>query len=667
MTDKNENDLSKINYDKLILSEAIPDSKENPIYTVRLLYALNIGTSILIQEIESKEVEVIPYNTKNLTITDLYNLPEEDPSIELLKRLINFGINKSGTLTLTIEEEVTEITDSLITNLYELTNEEDEEAKKESLLQRKKQFIIALKDSKLKEIILDVNELLESKALNNELEDIKHDLKEGKSNKKLLQRLGNYLNKKEGVILRKNIHDMYKLDISTNAYKHITLDELVQFMEGLFNEKNLINDNDLDKAIHYITDRLEPETNIIKFDNCLYSMKEHKIIESEVPVFTLLESPFNYNPEAKSVHVEKFLHESLKVKDHEKTDEEIEELTKQKVKGVYQLIGYLFTSGNYLNILPLIVGTSGSGKSIFGNILTAIFGGSEKISDVKLEKLSNPNDNHALSGLVNKNLNIIKDSDNSVIKDEGMIKQLTGNEDIFINPKGKPPYSLNKDYVPKSLLVANNPPKFINIPESILERLLFLEFTVKFRGTKKQDKHLEEKILGNPEEIEFLIFNSLKAFKEMVEEDEDFILRVSKEKTLELLNKHSKPINYLIKKLISKVDQEAYISDEYEDPKDDISIYTNDLNRYCLKLAKDEGIEVPKNDKGMIYKNRIFKAIKEEFELEGVLFKNNDKSEEFHVKTKLNKRTGKKERYYPYAIKSDVYKKYEKDEQDNNK
>ena len=654
---KDENELSKINYDKLILSEAIPDSKENPIYSVRLLYALNIGTSILIQEIESKEVEVIPYNTKNLTITDLYNLPEEDPSIELLKRLINFGINKSGTLTLTIEEEVTEITDSLITNLYELTNEEDEEAKKESLLQRKKQFIIALKDSKLKEIILDVNELLESKALNKELEDIKHDLKEGKSNKKVLQRLGNYLNKKEGVILRKNIHDIYKLDISTNAYKQITLDELVQFMEGLFNEKNLINDNDLDKAIHYITDRLEPEPNIIKFNNCLYSMKEHGIIESEVPVFTIIESPYDFNPEAKSNYIEKFLHDSLEVKDPNNTDEENEALTKQKVKGVYQIIGYLFTSGNYLTALFFIVGISGSGKSIFGNILTAIFGGSEKISDVKLEKLANPNDNHSSSGLVNKHLNIIKDSDNSVIKDEGMIKQLSGNEDIPINPKGKTPYSLNKDYVPKTLLVANNMPIFKNISEAIIERSVVIEFTTKFRGTKKEDKKLLDNILDNPEEVEFIIFKGLKAYKEMEENQEDFILRVNQEKTLELLNKHSRPINYLIRKLISKVDE---IASETEEELGSGVVYTNDLNDYCLRLAKEEGIEVPVNNKGMIYKNRMFKAIKEEFELEGVLFKD---EKEFHVKTTYNSKTGKKERYYPYLIKSDLFKKYEEEDE----
>ena len=44
--------------------------------------------------------------------------------------------------------------------------------------------------------------------------------------KRGLQRLGNYLNKVEGVILRKNINTIHKLDRRTNSYKEITIDEL---------------------------------------------------------------------------------------------------------------------------------------------------------------------------------------------------------------------------------------------------------------------------------------------------------------------------------------------------------------------------------------------------------------------------------------------------------
>ena len=284
-------------------------------------------------------------------------------------------------------------------------------------------------------------------------------MKKGKANKKVLQQLGNYLNKVEGISLRKTIHDIYKLDRVTNGYNQITLDELVSDMAILFNEKNLINDNDLDKAIHYITDRLEPETNIVKFNNCIYSMKEHEVIKSEEPIFTLVECPYDYVPNLhKPFLIDKFLYESLEVKGNP-------EETKKKVKGVKQIIGYLFTSGNIEEALFFIVGIGGGGKSLFGNLLTSIFGGSEKVSDVKLEKIANPNDNHATSGLVNKHLNLIRDSSYTVISDNGMIKQISGYEDIYVNPKGKPSYSLNKDYS-KSM-------------ESYITKLMKLIFSIK--------------------------------------------------------------------------------------------------------------------------------------------------------------------------------------------
>ena len=238
-----------------------------------------------------------------------------------------------------------------------------------------------------------------------------------------------------------------------------------------------------------------------------------------------------------------------------------------------------------------------------------------------------------------------------------MIKQLSGNEDIPINPKGSTPYSLNKDYVPKTLLVANNMPIFKNISEAIIERSVIIEFNVKFRDTEREDKHLLDNILDNPEEVEFLIKEGLKAFKEMEDNKEDFILRVNKERTLELLNKHSKPINYLIRKLVSKCDEVASETEEHLGSK---AIFTNDLNNYCLRLAKEEGIEIPVNNKGMIYKNRMLKAIKEEFDLEGVIFKD---KKEYHVKTGYNSKTGKKERFYPYLIKSELYIKYENEEE----
>ena len=67
----------------------------------------------------------------------------------------------------------------------------------------------------------------------------------------------------------------------------------------------------------------------------------------------------------------------------------------------------------YENDFTVIMGSSGAGKSTLLNILTGIFG-KDKISGISLQNLEN--DIHASSGFIGKHLNIIRDSDVSIIK-----------------------------------------------------------------------------------------------------------------------------------------------------------------------------------------------------------------------------------------------------------
>ena len=107
MTNKG-NELDKLNYDKLVLSKEIKTSND---YSIRFLYVNNDTSFILAKNLDTDELEFkIPFNTENITITDLENLPEEDIAIQFLKAIINNIINRSGTSIPVIEEEVTEIT-----------------------------------------------------------------------------------------------------------------------------------------------------------------------------------------------------------------------------------------------------------------------------------------------------------------------------------------------------------------------------------------------------------------------------------------------------------------------------------------------------------------------------------------------------------------------------
>lgn len=307
---------------------------------------------------------------------------------------------------------------------------------------------------------------------------------------KARQRLASWLKVRFDVILRKNTHDIYILDEYNNCYTEVTPDELLYNVSQILG-KELINDDDLKWALSYISDRLDPQHNIVKFKNCIFDMEKLEIINTDKPTFTLVETPYRYNPNAKSTILKDFLYSSLK-KD---TDKETEET----VKGIKEVTGYLFTSGNVLNLLPFLSGVSGGGKSVFANILTEIFG-KDKIADLKLQEIEK--NVHATSSLVNKHLNIIQDSDKSAINNNSLIKQMTGNDPLQVNPKHINPFVLPKEEVPKTIVICNNIPFFKRLEPALLERFLIIEFNVKFRGEPNENKNLLNDILDNPEEIE---------------------------------------------------------------------------------------------------------------------------------------------------------------------
>ena len=412
---------------------------------------------------------------------------------------------------------------------------------------------------------------------------------------KARQRLANWLKERFDVILRKNSHDIYILDEDNNCYTEVTNDELLYKVSEILGPQ-LINDDDLKWALSYISDRLDPQHNIVKFSNCIFDMEKLEVINTAKPVFTLVETPYRYNPNAKSTVLKEFLDSSLKKSSPEKTEETI--------LCIKQLTGYLFTSGNVLNVLPMITGVSGGGKSVFANIQTAIFG-KDKIADLKLQEIEK--NVHATSSLVNKHLNIIQDSDNSAINNNSLIKQITGNDPLQVNPKHVHPYVLPKEEVPKTIVVCNNIPRFKKLEPALLERFLIIEFNVKFRGTTNENTNLLNEILDNPEEIEWFIYESINAYKEMIKAGNDFALRKDGDATRQIIDKHQNPINYLLCQLIDKYDPDDSNNLGY--------VYTNKLNTAIRHLAKIEGIDLILNRKGIISSTTLINTIRYEFDL----------------------------------------------------
>lgn len=470
-------------------------------------------------------------------------------------------------------------------------------------------------------------------------------LRNGKAQRKTQQLLAEYLSSKYGVILRKHTGDIYKLD--NKGYTYLTHDDLVLLLKDDLGA-NIVHDDDIKKALGYISARLEPEHNIVKFKNCLYDMQELKVINPEKPIFTLIESPYTYNPEAKSTILKEFLYSSLARDTPEKTE--------RAVQGVKQVIGYFFTSGNKYNLFPVCTGVSGGGKSVFTNILTNIFG-KDKIADLSLQEMEK--NTHSTSSLANKHLNFIRDSDNTTIENNSFIKQLTGNEEIQVNPKHKDPYILPKEEVPKTMMICNSIPLFKVYEQALIERLVIIEFLVKFRGTPKQDPELETKILDNPEEIEWLIYESIKAYKNKEKNKEPFILKITDSETRELIDKHTNPLNHIVRQLILKHDPEAYETEKALLPSEFKPVIANDLASAILYYANVLGLDISLDRNEQVSKRKLIGVLKTEFDLwDGEIVKDkHDDSREINrnYTTQPEKVKGASVRVYPNLIATPLY------------
>lgn len=534
--------------------------------------------------------------------------------------------------------------------LAEIKYHADSDEYSDNLFDRTKRFD-EITDEKLITLIKTISLEIEKDKKHSEIGELYSAFKYRKGIKKAIRDLGNYLNLEHGIILRKDSHELYKLDAVNKGYNSTSIDEIIADLTAIFGESNLFSTNDVETAVDFISERLKPEYDIVKFNNGLYDMKQHQLIKPDKPIFTLIESPFGFNPDAKPEFIVEYLESTF---ERDSPDE-----TQNEIKGVLQVIGYLFTSGNIYNALIFLIGIGGAGKGTLATIIAEIFKGkSTQLDFSKIEK-----DSHATSILIGKHLNIVRETRTGIVDDNTTYKLLSGNDSIDVNPKNKTPYELPSEEVPKSLMNANNLPNFRNPDVSILQRFVLIEFKRIFRNTDDDVRDLAKLIINSTDDMEWLIYNSLQAYKEMVESGEDFILRLNEKETLELLYKHSKPLNYLIHKLILKHDKEAYET-EVEISADAVNgesefaspcIVADELNKLIVYLSKKEGVQIPLDNKtGKANGKKLLNVIRDEFDLyDYYLTTANGSSKKY---TTINKRiNGKQQRVYPELIKTKDY------------
>ena len=158
------------------------------------------------------------------------------------------------------------------------------------------------------------------------------------------------------------------------------------------------------------------------------------------------------------------------------------------------------------------------------------------------------------------------------------------------------------------IVVCNNLPKFKDgIEEAIVQRVVIFEFLNRFRGSEDMNPNLLEEILTDPQEMEWLIYNGIEAYKKMVTEGNDFKARIDDEKSREILGKFTDPIAHILPRLVKYSDTDI----SSEDP-----IITTELNQLIMYVAKCESLQIDVLDtKGHIKAKHLTSEIREEFDL----------------------------------------------------
>ena len=556
-----------------------------------------------------KETEVKPFKIKDKEVTVVVYENNTDKWIVFLEIFddinleLNFNtlqgsfIRKNNdenliTFEFRYKKQLFKIAKDELKTIKEILAEEDVEMPK-------------LLDTKLKQYFKNNDSFISSKKeLTLEQELIKLFSSYNVNVRKSRQKLGHYF-KEKGMILRKSINTPYLLNKNTNGYDSVDIDNLVTKLDNeLFNNQDLVHSNDVKDAIGFVSKRPNPKYNIVKFNNCLYDMVHFKVISAnDEPVFTLIEVAHNYNPQAKGKKVEHFLETSLAKPTNESEPQDIEKLK----QAFLEMIGYILTSGNKLNAFFIIAGIGGAGKGVASNLITNIFG-SDKVGRLQLQELT-PDNRFATAHLENKQVNIVSDSPKKPIEDTGLLKSITGYDDIPVEPKGKNKYTIPKEEVPDMIVVCNNFPKFKDgIEEAIVQRVVIFEFLNQFRGTEKNNPNLLNEILDDHEEMEWLIYNGIEAYKKMIQNGRDFIARVNSDKARELLGKHTDPISYILPQLINYSSEDI----SYEEP-----IVANELNQLFMYVAKCKGLSISHIDtKGQITAKYLIAKIREQFDLD---------------------------------------------------
>lgn len=316
----------------------------------------------------------------------------------------------------------------------------------------------------------------------------------------LHNKLGDYLIKKYNIINIDDVLHIYIKNFYVDCSDGKKIGQIITKMLPQLTAKKR------KEVIEYVVlsapDKPEAGVNLINFKNGILNLDNMELYKHTPDIVTTNKINFDFKITNEPNEVVDTFFKNFTVNDE------------NLVKLIYEMIGYCFYRSMPFQKIFLLVGQGGNGKTTFLNLLNKIFGkanlGYADLKDLVQNK-------HASVDLVNKLANIADDCSKAYIDDPSIIKKITGDGIIRVEKKYRDAYSA-KIYC-KTIATFNEIPKINENSFAIQRRLCILPLNANFVNMPNRDVNIGKK-LAEKENIEYIIYKSILAFKEVLERNE---------------------------------------------------------------------------------------------------------------------------------------------------
>lgn len=375
----------------------------------------------------------------------------------------------------------------------------------------------------------------------------------------------------------------YKMGIDEHISFHCSFQEQLLkqllFAADMYDENNFEDCNAKDKTI-------------INLANGTFEIDgfDMRIKKPEKEDFLTYQLPFKYDESAKCPIFDNYLNTVLP------------DINNQKV--LMEYLGYLFLRNKSLNLEKSLIlyGSGANGKSVLFDILNALLGGSQNVSNYSLQNLTNEN-GYYRAMLGNKLVNYASEINGKM--DVSIFKQLVSGEPVDARLPYGEPFTLSN--YGKLIFNCNQLPTSVEQTHAFYRRFLIIPFEVTI-PEEHQDDQLAEKIIKS--ELAGVLNRVLEGLKRLLKQRR-FTKSNSMEKILSDYKKESDNVELFIEEegYENSFEELIKISDLHSYYKEYCfkSNYTPVSNRLFTKRIRNMGIKVDRKSYGMVaYLNNKF-------------------------------------------------------------